>query len=90
MQIIEFIKDYWFLITAFGSLLIGGYKSVKTLNETLVSIKHQLELNNKNHEYAVKESSVDRGKLWSEVSGLKTNVDGIDTRVTILEHRKGA
>lgn len=75
---LEFIKEYWFLITFGIGLLGGAYRAVLTLNTTLLSIKHQLEVSNRQHRIDVELSVEDRRRLWEEVNKHDVRLDDLD------------
>ena len=75
---LEFIKEYWFLITFGIGLLGGAYRAVSTLNTTLLSIKHQLEVSNRQHRIDVELSVEDRRRLWEEVNKHDVRLDDLD------------
>ena len=63
MQVMYFIKDWWFLITAFCSFFYAGFVGLHTINNTLISIRHELELSNNR----MKDSAKDRKRIWGRI-----------------------
>ncbi|WP_373710715.1 hypothetical protein [Jeotgalibaca porci] len=79
---VKLLQEYWFLITFIFGIFGGAWKGITTLNETLLSIKHQLEVSNKQHQMDVNMSIEDRRKLWIEVHKLEDEIGAIDRDVT--------
>lgn len=63
MQVMYFIKDWWFLITAFFSIFYAGFVGMRTINNTLISIRHELELSNNR----MQDSVQDRKRIWGRI-----------------------
>lgn len=45
-ELAYFVRDWWPLVTALIGMGIAAYNGVHTINQTLISIKHQLEMMN--------------------------------------------
>ena len=77
----EFIKEWWFLITftigIFGSL----YKMSKTLNETLLNLKFEITRLSE----SLSDSKADRVRLHARVDNTDDRLDKHETRISVLE-----
>lgn len=82
----EFIKEWWFLISFSVGIFVGLYKMSKTLNETLLKLNFEItKLND-----SLSESKSDRLRLHGRVDGVDDRLDKHETRLSILEDwRKG-
>lgn len=82
----EFIKEWWFLI-AFTIGIFGGlYKMSKTLNETLLKLNFEIIKLSE----SLSDSKADRVRLHARIDDTEKEIDGHDTRISILEDwRKG-
>lgn len=85
-----FIKEWWFLLTFFGGLAYGGYKGIKTLNDTLIDIKNELKMSNERF----KESVRDRERIWQrlyqhdeEIDRLDIQTNRHDVQIEVLERK---
>lgn len=66
-----FIKDWWFLIVAIAGTVYGGYKGIKTINNTLVDIKNELKMSNQRFEA----SETDRRNIWEKLYKHDERID---------------
>lgn len=82
----EFIKEWWFLISFSVGIFVGLYKMSKTLNETLLKLNFEItKLND-----SLSESKSDRFRLHGRIDGVDDRLDKHETRLSILEDwRKG-
>ena len=77
----EFIKEWWFLISFSVGIFVGLYKMSKTLNETLLKLNFEItKLND-----SLSESKSDRIRLHARVDGTDDRLDKHETRISILE-----
>ena len=77
----EFIKEWWFLISFSVGIFVGLYKMSKTLNETLLKLNFEItKLND-----SLSESKSDRIRLHGRVDGVDDRLDKHETRISILE-----
>ena len=77
----EFIKEWWFLISFSVGIFVGLYKMSKTLNETLLKLNFEItKLND-----SLSESKSDRLRLHGRVDGVDDRLDKHETRLSILE-----
>lgn len=82
----EFVKEWWFLISFSVGIFVGLYKMSKTLNETL--LKFNFEITKLND--SLSESKSDRIRLHGRIDGVDDRLDKHETRISILEDwRKG-
>lgn len=82
----EFVKEWWFLISFSVGIFVGLYKMSKTLNETLLKLNFEItKLND-----SLSESKSDRIRLHGRIDGVDDRLDKHETRISILEDwRKG-
>lgn len=82
----EFVKEWWFLITFTIGIFGGLYKMSQTLNETLLKLNFEItKLSD-----SLSESKSDRLRLHGRVDGVDDRLDKHETRISILEDwRKG-
>ena len=77
----EFIKEWWFLITFTIGIFGGLYKMSKTLNETLLTLNFEItKLSD-----SLSESKSDRLRLHGRVDRVDDLLDKHETRISILE-----
>lgn len=82
----EFIKEWWFLISFSVGIFVGLYKMSKTLNETLLKLNFEItKLND-----SLSESKSDRLRLHGRIDGVDDRLEKHETRLSVLEDwRKG-
>ena len=77
----EFLKEWWFIITFTISALGGLYKMGKVLNETLLKLNFEImRLSD-----SLTESKNDRLKLHSRADVADSRLDAHETRISVLE-----
>lgn len=77
----EFVKEWWFLISFSVGIFVGLYKMSKTLNETLLKLNFEItKLND-----SLSESKSDRLRLHGRVDGVDDRLDKHETRLSVLE-----
>lgn len=77
----EFVKEWWFLITFAVGIFAGLYNISKTLNETLLRLNFEItKLTD-----SLTESKSDRIRLHARVDGTDDRLDKHETRISILE-----
>ena len=77
----EFIKEWWFIITFTIGALGGLYKTGKVLNETLLKLNFEImRLSD-----SLSESKSDRLKLHSRADVADSRLDAHETRISVLE-----
>ena len=77
----EFVKEWWFLISFSAGIFIGLYKMSKTLNETLLNLKFEITRLGE----SLRDSKSDRVRLHSRIDENEKEIDKHDTRISILE-----
>lgn len=80
VDMFHFIKDWWFIIIFFIGLLYGGYKGIRTINDTLVDIKNELKQSNKRFE----SSELDRQNIWKRLFRHDERMDRYD--ISLARH----
>ncbi|WP_018659918.1 hypothetical protein [Allofustis seminis] len=83
MEFAYFVKEWMPLISFLMSIFYGGYRGIKTLNDTLVSIKHELELSNNRLET----SAADRKKLWIQIGEHQKKIYGLEEKAARHEEK---
>ena len=77
----EFIKEWWFLISFSVGIFVGLYKMSKTLNETLLNLKFEITRLSE----SLSDSKADRVRLHERVDNTDARLDKLDTRTSVLE-----
>lgn len=77
----EFVKEWWFLITFTIGIFGGLYKMSKTLNETLLKLNFEITRLSE----SLSDSKADRVRLHSRIDENEKEIDEHDTRISILE-----
>ncbi|WP_373761267.1 hypothetical protein [Jeotgalibaca porci] len=77
----EFVKEWWFLITFTIGIFGGLYKMSQTLNETLLNLKFEITRLSD----SLTDSKADRVRLHSRIDGTEKEIDGHETRISVLE-----
>ena len=77
-----FVKEWWPLVTFFVGAIYAGYQGVRTINDTLVDIKHELKVSNEK----IQESRDQVIKIWSELEKHDERLDDLATKS--VEHNE--
>ncbi|MDO4680892.1 MAG: hypothetical protein Q4A55_06570 [Aerococcus sp.] len=97
IELATFIRDWWPLVTALVGIGIAAYNGVHLINQTLLEIKHQLELMNNRFQLTEDEQR----KIWTRIEhhdevidtlvvDMATAKDNIqDNKDAVNELRKG-
>ncbi|KAA9239981.1 MULTISPECIES: hypothetical protein [Aerococcus] len=70
-----FVKEWWPLVTFFVGAIYAGYQGVRTINDTLVDIKHELKVSNDR----ISEFKEQLIKVWSELDKHDARLDNLAT-----------
>lgn len=82
MQVLKdlmfFCRDWWPIIAFFISIVGLGFRGVKTINDTLLDIKSEIKVSNKQ----IEEINSDAVKIWKEIKNHADKIDLLDITVT--------
>ena len=82
IEMFMFIREWWFLIAFVGAMIVGSYKGIETINDTLIEIKNELKMSNTRF----KTGEQDRENLWKKMYEHDGRLDSLN--VTTARHEE--